>query len=145
MVVSWYGMIDINITIKPLQVEKCFKRISSNNSGCVNIFVGTVRADNRGRRVLCLEFEAYKDMALSEIENITKAINKKFNVKNILIHHRLGKVEVGEVPIIIAVSATHRREAIEATIYAIDTFKKTVPIWKKEVYVDGEAWVSAHP
>ena len=138
-------MIDIKITDKPLQVEKCFKRITSDHSGCVNIFVGTVRADNMGKKVLYLEFESYEDMAINEIKNIANAIKEKFNVKNILIHHRLGKVEVGEAPIIIAVSASHRREAIEATGYAIDTFKKSVPIWKKEVYEDGEAWVSAHP
>jgi molybdopterin synthase catalytic subunit len=138
-------MIDIKITNKPLQVEKCFKRITSDHSGCVNIFIGTVRAENKDKKVHYLEFESYEDMAINEIKNITNSIKEKFNVKNVLIHHRLGKVEVGEAPVIIAISASHRKEAIEATNYAINTFKKTVPIWKKEVYGDGEAWVSARP
>lgn len=138
-------MIDIKLSSKPLQVDHCFKNITSHSSGCVNIFVGTVRADNKGKKVLRLEFESYEEMAINEIENITKTINKEFKVENILIHHRLGSVAVGETPIIIAISASHRRDAIKATSYAIDTFKKTVPIWKKEVYEDGQAWVSAHP
>lgn len=138
-------MIDIKLSNEPLQVEKCFESITSDHSGCVNLFIGTVRGDNKGRKVLHLEFESYEDMAINEIENIAETIYQKFNVKNILIHHRLGKVEVGEAPIIIAVSAPHRKEAIQATSFAIDTFKKSVPIWKKEVYEDGQAWVSAHP
>ncbi len=138
-------MVDIKLTDRPLQVEKCFRNITSIDSGCVNIFVGTVRADNRGRRVLYLEFESYQDMAISELEKIAKTIKTKFHVRNLLIHHRLGKVEAGEPPVIIAVSAMHRRDAIGATSYAIDTLKRTVPIWKKEVYQDGEAWLTAHP
>lgn len=138
-------MVEIKITDEPLQVEECFKKITSHDSGCVNIFVGTVRTNNEGKRVIRLEFESYESMAIHVIRLITEEIKQKFSVGSILIHHRLGKVEVGEIPIIIAISAAHRKEAIEATNFAINTFKKTVPIWKKEIYVGGEAWVSARP
>lgn len=138
-------MIDIQISHNPLDPEKCLDWAAADDVGCVNIFVGKVRREANNRKVLYLEFEVYEGMALSEMEKIAKDAQEKWNVERILIHHREGRVEAGEVPVVIAVSARHRREAIKACHYIIDTLKATVPIWKKEVFEGGEEWVSAHP
>jgi len=92
-----------------------------------------------------LEFEAYEKMALAEMEKIAKQAYDKWHVQKLLIHHRTGVLAVGEIPVIIAVSAAHRAAAFEACRYVIDTLKQTVPIWKKEIFENGEVWVAAHP
>ncbi len=95
--------------------------------------------------MLRLEFEAYEPMAVSEMDKIAKQAIEQFPVQKIAIHHRTGILEIGEVPVIIAVSAAHRAAAFEACQYCIDNLKQTVPIWKKEIFEDGEVWVAAHP
>jgi len=117
----------------------------SPESGGIDIFIGTVRNATKGRPVIRLEFEAYEPMALAEMEKITKQAFDKWPVQKVLIHHRTGILEVGEIPVIIAVSAAHRAAAFDACRYIIDTLKQTVPIWKKEIFEDGEVWVAAHP
>lgn len=92
-----------------------------------------------------LEFEAYEPMALSEMGKIANQAAEKWPVKRILIHHRVGVLGVGDVPVIIAVSAANRAAAFDACRFIIDTLKQTVPIWKKEIFEDGEIWVAAHP
>ena len=109
------------------------------------MFIGTVRNATKGKAVVRLEFEAYEPMALSEMQKIADAAMEKWPVHQILIHHRVGTLEVGEIPVIIAVASPHRDAAFEACKYIIDTLKQTVPIWKKEVFEDGEQWVAAHP
>jgi len=109
------------------------------------VFIGTVRNATKGKSVIRLEFEAYEPMALTEMEKIVSHAAEKWPVQKILIHHRVGVLEVGEVPVIIAVSAAHRAAAFDACRFIIDTLKQTVPIWKKEVFEDGEVWVAAHP
>ena len=113
--------------------------------GGIDVFIGTVRNVTKGKEVVKLEFEAYEKMAKKEMEKIAQDVLKKWPVKKILIHHRTGSLSVGDIPVIIAVAASHRAAAFEACRYAIDTLKETVPIWKKEIFHDGEVWVAAHP
>ncbi|MDB5007409.1 MAG: moaE1 [Mucilaginibacter sp.] len=117
----------------------------SPESGGIDIFIGTVRNATKGKPVIRLEFEAYEPMAIAEIEKIAKQASEKWPVQKVLVHHRTGVLEVGEVPVIIAVSAAHRAAAFDACRFIIDTLKQTVPIWKKEIFEDGEVWVAAHP
>jgi molybdopterin synthase catalytic subunit len=108
-------------------------------------FVGTVRRESRGKVVRALEFEAYEPMALAEMRKIAEKAKKRWPIHRIAIHHRIGRLRTGEIPVIVAVSAAHREEAFEACRYCIDSLKEMVPIWKKEIYDDGEIWVAAHP
>ena len=117
----------------------------SPESGGIDVFIGTVRNATKGKKVVKLEFEAYEPMAIAEMEKIAKQAFEKWPVQKVLIHHRTGVLEVGEVPVVIAVSAAHRAAAFDACKYIIDTLKQTVPIWKKEIFEDGEVWVAAHP
>lgn len=117
----------------------------SPQSGGVDVFIGTVRDTTKGKKVVRLEFETYESMALSEMRKLAESILAKWPVHKILIHHRIGTLVPGDVPVVIVVAAAHRNAAFEACRYAIDTFKQTVPIWKKEVFEDGEQWVAAHP
>ena len=114
-------------------------------SGGINVFIGTVRDATRGKKVLRLEFEAYEKMAIKEINKIAEETVRRWPVQRIVFHHRTGVLQIGEIPVVIAVSAAHRDAAFEACRYAIDTLKETVPIWKKEIFEDGEVWVAAHP
>ncbi len=117
----------------------------SQQSGGIDVFIGTVRDSTKGKAVVRLEFEAYEPMALKEMEKIAAQAFEKWPVQKLLIHHRTGVLQVGEIPVIIAVSCAHRDAAFEACRYVIDTLKQTVPIWKKEIFEDGEVWVAAHP
>jgi molybdopterin synthase catalytic subunit len=114
-------------------------------SGGIDVFIGTVRNATKGKTVIRLEFEAYEPMAIAEMEKILKEAFGKWPVQKALIHHRTGVLQIGEIPVLIAVSAAHRAAAFEACRYIIDTLKQTVPIWKKEIFEDGEVWVAAHP
>lgn len=135
----------IEIHTEPLNIEQCIDWVMSPDSGGIDIFIGTVRNTTKGKTVLKLEFEAYNKMAINEINKITEQAFKQWPVQKVLVHHRTGMLQVGEVPVIIAVSAAHRDAAFEACRYIIDTLKQTVPIWKKEFFEDGEVWVAAHP
>lgn len=128
-----------------LNIQACIDWIMSPESGGIDVFIGTVRNITKGKPVLKLDFEAYEPMAISEMEKIAQQAFEKWPVQKVLIHHRTGTLQVGEVPVIIAVSAAHRDAAFEACRYIIDTLKQTVPIWKKEAFEDGEVWVAAHP
>jgi molybdopterin synthase catalytic subunit len=135
----------IQLSVSTLNVQDCVAWIMSPESGGVDVFIGTVRNATKGKTVMRLEFEAYEKMAINEMEKIANEAFTKWPVQKILVHHRTGVLQVGEIPVIIAVSAAHRDAAFEACRYIIDTLKKTVPIWKKEIFEDGEVWVSATP
>jgi molybdopterin synthase catalytic subunit len=135
----------IQISPNPLNIQSAIDWIMSPESGGIDVFIGTVRNATKSKQVLRLEFEAYEPMALAEMEKIAKQAFEKWPVQKALIHHRTGVLQVGEVPVIIAVSAAHRAAAFDACRYIIDTLKQTVPIWKKEIFEDGEVWVAAHP
>ncbi len=109
--------------------------------GALALFVGVVRNENAGRSVLHLEYEAYEEMALQELEAIGVETRRRWPVSEVRIVHRLGRMEIGEVSVAVAVASPHRGEAFEACRFAIDTLKKSVPIWKKEFYADGAVWL----
>ncbi|MDR3681047.1 MAG: molybdenum cofactor biosynthesis protein MoaE [Flavipsychrobacter sp.] len=138
-------MVDILITGKPIDTQACINMASSPHSGGIDVFIGTVRAATKGKEVVRLEFEAYRPMAVSEIKKITAQMLQKWPLHHIIIHHRTGILKVGDIAVVIVVSAAHRDAAFDACRYAINTLKQTVPIWKKEVFLDGEEWVAAHP
>ena len=126
-------------------MQHCINWVTLPESGGINVFIGTVRDATRGKKVLRLEFEAYEKMAIKEINKIAEETVRRWPVQRIVFHHRTGVLQIGEIPVVIAVSAAHRDAAFEACRYAIDTLKQTVPIWKKEIFEDGEVWVAAHP
>lgn len=138
-------MIDILISDNSLSQETCARLVADDAAGGIVVFVGTVRNETQGKKVTQLVFEAYKPMAEKEMRKIAEEIERKWQALHVAIHHRVGVLPVGEIPVIIAVSTPHRQAAFEACKYAIDTFKETVPIWKKEYFEDGEVWVAAHP
>ncbi|MCB9262243.1 MAG: molybdenum cofactor biosynthesis protein MoaE [Flavobacteriales bacterium] len=135
----------IKISDEALYINECLALIESPSTGGLNFFVGTVRNKTQNRSVKQLLFECYKPMAIKELQKISTEARQQFKIQNIVIHHRVGLLEVGDIAVIIGVSAAHRDAAFQACRYAIDTLKETVPIWKKEIFTDGEVWVSAHP
>jgi molybdopterin synthase catalytic subunit len=136
---------EIKILPEAINLQTCIEWVMLPESGGIDVFIGTVRNATKGKAVLRLEFEAYEKMALAEMEKIAAQAIEKWPVQKLLIHHRTGVLAIGEVPVIIAVSAAHRDAAFDACRYVIDTLKQTVPIWKKEIFEDGEVWVAAHP
>lgn len=138
-------MIDIQLKTEKLEVERCVQFVAAPETGGINVFIGTVRNHTKGKRVVRLEFEAYEPMAVSEMQKIARRAKEKFDVQRVAIHHRIGSLDIGEIPVVIAVGAAHREAAFQACKFAIDTLKETVPIWKKEIFEDGEVWVAAHP
>lgn len=112
----------------------------SDEDGAVAAFDGCVRNHSHGRATLHLEYEAYEPMALAKMNEIAAEVREKFSIDRVVMAHRLGRLEIGETSVFIAVSAAHRDAAFDACRYAIDTLKKTVPIWKKEFFADGAVW-----
>ncbi len=138
-------MINIQLSDIPLSADECTELVKDPSAGGVVVFVGTVRDQTKGKAVKRLEFEAYAPMAVKEMYKIATTIEKKFGATNVVIHHRTGVLGIKDVAVVIAVSTPHRKAAFEACEYAIDTLKESVPIWKKEIFEDGEIWVAAHP
>ncbi len=138
-------MIDIQISEAPLLTQTCLDRVATDGAGGIAIFVGTVRNQTQGKKVLRLAFEAYEVMAISEMRKIAEQVQTRWSAEKVAIHHRTGVLGIGEIAVIIAVATPHRKAAFEACEFAIDTLKETVPIWKKEFFEDGEVWVAAHP
>ena len=130
-----------DITDRPLVLEPLVNAVSRSSSGAIATFLGVVREQTRGRQVLYLEYEAYREMAIPKMREIAIEIRQKWQVDEIAMVHRIGHLEIGEASVAIAVSAPHRHQALAACAYAIDRLKETVPIWKKEVWTDGEEWV----
>ncbi|MFN4144683.1 MAG: molybdenum cofactor biosynthesis protein MoaE [Runella sp.] len=137
--------IDILLTENPLDPPQCLSYVMSDAAGGIVTFVGTVRNQTQGKTVKRLFFEAYPPMAEAEMQKIAIETFNRWPVLAISIHHRIGTLTVGEIPVVIAVACAHRKAAFEACQFAIDTLKETVPIWKKEFFEDGEIWVAAHP
>jgi MoaE-MoaD fusion protein len=114
--------------------------VRGNADGAIVIFDGFVRDHSKNRRTLYLEYEAYEPMALAKIQEIAAHLHSQFSIHRVAMVHRLGRLEIGETSVCIAVSAAHRAAAFDACRYAIDTLKRTVPIWKKEYFEDGFVW-----
>jgi molybdopterin synthase catalytic subunit len=137
--------IDVQLLSTPLDTAACQAWVSAPDKGGLALFVGNVRNHTQGREVLRLDFEAYTPMAIREMRKIATTITERWSGSLVAIHHRVGKLAIGDTAVIIAVGTAHRAAAFEACQYAIDTLKQTVPIWKKEIFADGEVWVAAHP
>lgn len=135
----------IHITSEKLSLQDCYSFVQDTSCGGIAVFVGTVRNATKNKNVTLLDFSGYEPMALKEMQKIATKALEKFDIHKIAIHHALGKLAIGNVPVIIAVSSAHRNAAFEACQFAIDTLKETVPIWKKEYFDDGEVWVNSHP
>ena len=129
------------ITEDPLSVAEAVSAVAKSTCGAVATFSGVVRESSRGRQVSYLEYQAYPEMAVAKMRQIEGEIRGKWEIEQILIHHRIGRLEIGEASVVIAVSAPHRRQALEACAYAIERLKQIVPVWKKEVSPDGSFWI----
>ena len=129
------------LTKKPISVKSVARRIVPPECGATVTLDGYVRQFTKGRETLHLVYEAYEPMALKEMEKLIQAAHQKFDVASIGIVHRLGKLEIGDTSVVISVAAPHRKAAFEACEWLIRELKRTVPIWKKEVYADGEVWI----
>ena len=138
-------MTDIQLLDTPLLPQSCVDFVASHSAGATDVFIGTVRDQTQGKRVLRLDFEAYEPMAIQEMQKIADQAAARWPVEKMAFHHRVGTLELGDIAVIIAVSTPHRQASFEACQFAIDTLKQTVPIWKKEIFEDGEVWVAAHP
>jgi len=135
----------IHITPQPIVVQQVIDLVKTDDSGSINVFIGTVRDNTQNRQVKKLVFEAYEPMAMKEMGKIVVKTKERWPINAMAIYHRVGELTIGDVPVVIAVSTPHRKQGFEACQFAIDTLKETVPIWKKEIFADGEQWVSAHP
>lgn len=135
----------IHIGAEALDLKGCYDFVQDDACGGIAIFAGTVRDNTQSKSVKKLAFSAYEPMAVKEMRKIAQEAIERFGVHKMAIHHAVGELEIGAVPVIIAVSSPHRGAAFKACEFAIDTLKKTVPIWKKEYFEDGEVWVNAHP
>lgn len=130
----------IQLVREPIDAAALGKHVQAAEDGAVVTFAGTVRNHSRGKRTLYLEYEAYEPMALAKMREIAAEARKQFSMDGMVMVHRLGRLEIGETSVCIVVSAAHRKAAFDACRFAIDTLKKTVPIWKKEYFDDGAVW-----
>ena len=135
----------IKVTTEKLNLQECYDFVKDASCGGIALFVGTVRNKTKDKAVTLLDFSTYKPMAIKEIQKIANTALTDFDVLKIAIHHAEGELQIGDIPVIISVSSAHRKAAFAACQFAIDTLKESVPIWKKEHFVDGEVWVNAHP
>lgn len=131
------------LTPDPIDINALLTRVRHPDAGAIVLFLGTIRGHNYGRAVQRLEYEAYQTLALREMARVSSEAEARWPLLGIAIEHRVGLLQVGDVSVAIAAAAAHRREAFEAARYAIDTLKRTVPIWKKEVWEGGEVWVGS--
>ncbi len=135
----------IKITEKPIDIPKVIETASSLGAGAVNVFIGTVRNTAHNKNVVWLEYEAYEGMAVSETRKIIDDAAHRWPLLGWAVSHRVGTLKPGEVAVVVAVSTKHRKESFEACQFIIDKLKENVPIFKKEVFEDGEEWVGASP
>jgi molybdopterin synthase catalytic subunit len=132
---------DFRLSEAPLSLEDVVEEVRSDEAGAIATFVGTTRNRSRGRDVLYLEYEAYEGMAETVMRDLVDRLKERHDLCEVAIHHRVGRVDIGETSVVIAVSAPHRAAALAACREAIDELKITVPLWKKEVYEGGVEWI----
>ena len=126
-----------------LDVQQVVSHVQHPGAGAIATFVGTTRDNTAGRRVLFLDYEAYRPMADRQLQRVADEMRERWDLTGVAIYHRLGKLEIGEASLVVAVSSAHRKEAFEACQYSIDRIKQIVPIWKKEFFEGGEVWVGS--
>lgn len=124
----------------PIDISALAREVRADQNGAIVTFDGFVRNESHGRATLYLEYEAYEPMALAKMKEIGQFVHEKFAIHRVAIVHRLGRLQIGETSVFIAISAPHRAAAFDACRFAIDTLKRTVPIWKKEYFQDGAVW-----
>jgi molybdopterin synthase catalytic subunit/molybdopterin converting factor small subunit len=129
------------LTHGPVNMSSVVVEVVDERAGAIATFLGTVRAHSRGRDVIALEYEAYEEMAEEVMAAIAEELQARYDVCKVAMAHRLGRVEVGETSVAIGVSAPHRQDALAACADAIEALKARVPLWKKELYADGEEWI----
>jgi MoaE-MoaD fusion protein len=129
----------------PLRAVELASQVKALADGAVVVFEGIVRNHSRGRKTLYLVYEAYEEMALAQMRGICGEMRSRFAIDRIAMMHRLGRMEIGETSVFIAVSSAHRAAAFDACRFAIDMFKRIVPIWKKEYFRDGAVWADGEP
>jgi molybdopterin synthase catalytic subunit len=132
---------DFRVTQEPLSLEAVVAEVADERAGGIATFTGTVRRQSRGREVLHLDYEAYAEMAEDVMAELAADLRAGHDLCAVAIHHRVGRLEIGEASVVIAVSAPHRQDALAACREAIDRLKETVPLWKKEAYEGGEEWI----
>ena len=126
---------------EPLSLYRVVEEVRDEQAGAIATFTGTTRISSRGRTVTHLDYEAYEGMAERVMAEIAEGLQARYELSAVAIHHRVGRVGIGETSVVIAVSAHHRQDALAACKDAIDELKERVPLWKKEVYSDGEEWI----
>jgi molybdopterin synthase catalytic subunit len=132
----------IRVTTEPLSSDALADVVTVPEAGGVVVFLGVVRNNSAGRRVVALEYEAHVPMAEAKMKEIGEAVHRRWpDVKQVAMAHRIGRLGIGDASVVIAVSAAHRQQAFEACHFAIDRLKETVPIWKREIFEDGAVWV----
>jgi molybdopterin synthase catalytic subunit len=129
------------LSAKPLSLEAVVAEVADERAGAIATFTGTTRRQSRGRDVVHLDYEAYEGMAEQVMAQIAAELESRYSLCSVAIHHRVGRVGIGDTSVVIAVSAPHRADALAACRDAIDTLKERVPLWKKEVYEGGEEWI----
>jgi molybdopterin synthase catalytic subunit len=132
----------IEVTHEPLDPEAVTRKVVKDTNGAVVTFLGTTRDNFEGKRVITLEYEAFEEMAVKKLEEIRQGLMAEFQIEDIAIAHRIGRVDIGQISLVVAVASPHRKEAFLACHEAVDRLKATVPIWKKEIYEDGSRWVA---
>ncbi|HET9507007.1 MAG TPA: molybdenum cofactor biosynthesis protein MoaE [Gaiellaceae bacterium] len=132
---------DFRLSEEPLSLDAVVREVQRDEAGAIATFTGTTRNRSRGRDVRFLDYEAYEGMAEATMRELAAELKRRYEVLDVAIHHRVGRVDIGEPSVMIAVSAPHRADALAACRDAIDTLKQTVPLWKKEVYEGGEEWI----
>jgi molybdopterin synthase catalytic subunit len=135
----------IALTREAIDAEKLVAAAKRGEDGAVVVFDGIVRDNTRGRKTLYLDYEAYEEMALKQMNELAGQARERFGVRHVTVVHRLGRLDIGETSVLIVVASAHRGAAFEACRWVIDTLKKTVPIWKRETFVDGAAWADGEP
>jgi len=133
------------IVREQIDTQAVLEGIKRPEDGATAVFEGIVRNHTRSRQTLYLDYEAYEEMAIKQLELLAQEAQQKFAVREIALVHRLGRLEIGETSVLIAVASAHRGPAFEACRWLIDTLKKTVPIWKKEYFIDGAVWADGEP
>jgi len=135
----------VRIVREPISTETELARLKMPQDGAAVIFEGVVRNHTRGRQTLYLDYEAYEEMALKKMKVLADEAKSKYSIREVALVHRLGRLEIGEISVLIVVASAHRCPAFDACRWVIDTLKKTVPIWKKEYFEDGAVWADGEP
>ena len=135
----------VALTRDAIDADRLVSEAKRGEDGAIVVFDGIVRNHTRNRQTLYLDYEAYEEMALKQMETLSREALSRFGVRHVTLVHRLGRLQVGETSVLIVVSSAHRAQAFDACRWMIDTLKKTVPVWKKETFADGAVWAAGEP